>query len=360
MSYICNTCTASFKNKSSLNAHVKSAKYCLKLRETTATIIPSFICDVCEKTFTTKQHLQQHYQSCCSHHGYIKYKVLYSSLQVEKQQLQAEYLHFQKLTEKQLSDKDVMIDKLRADMQQLSMEAVKRPSTVNNTNNNVNTTNINNLAVFDRNQLVDAVQRNPLNKEIVDKGLPGVAGHVGYLLKTEFEKPNYMIADASRLKCKYKNADGNIITDHKCNAIVSSISPHLSDQATDVFQDVASSYELRLNIHNLENNKIPTLQNYIKQVEKQIDDLPDRRTQNHPDRQRFNKLLEDYNDDLKDYFEQLNSLKQAALIKSVRLDIPLESYEEDLDKTSRNLKDIKQITGETKTSFAKSLIHTIS
>ncbi len=355
MSYTCNICTSSFTNKSSLNAHVKSAKYCIKLRESKESTT-EFLCDICQKSFSTKQNLQQHYGICCSHPGYIKYKELYMVAQTEKIQIQAENNHLKN----QLGDKNVMIDKLRADLQQLSMEAVKRPSTVNNTNNNVNTTNINNLAVFDKNQLVNAVQRNPLNKEIVDKGLPGVAGHVGYLLKTEFEKPNYMIADASRLKCKYKNEDGNIITDHKCSAIVSSISPHLSDQATDVLQDVASSYELRLNIHNLENNKIPTLQKCIKQVEKQIDDLPDRRTQNHPDRQRFNKLLEDYNDDLEDYFEQLNSLKQEALRKSVRLDIPLESYEEDLDKTSRNLKDIKQITGETKTSFAKSLIDTIS
>ena len=263
---------------------------------------------------------------------------------------------------KQLIDKNELIDKLQANLQELSIEAVKRPTTIttNNTNNNVNTTNINNLAIFDKTQLIDVVQKNPLNKAIVDKGIPGVASHVGILMKNEFEKPNYLIADASRLKCKYKNEDGNIITDHKCSAIVSSISPELSDQAANVYKGVATSYELRLKIHNLENNKIPNMRKYIEQIEKQIEDLPDQRTLNHPDRPRLNQMLEDYNYDLDDLLSQLEDLKEDASLNQVRLDIPLEYYEEDLDKTSKNLKDIKDITGDSKTSFAKSLIEAMS
>jgi hypothetical protein len=340
-SFICETCKKSFSKRCNLNVHIKTAKYCIKMRDD-LTITDSFTCDICTKNFSSKQNYQQHYGLCAMQPGYIKLKELCIQQQAK------------------IEEKDNLIEVLRRDLQILSLEAVKRPTTVNNTNNNSNTTNINNLAVFVKSEIKSAIQSNPINKNIMDKGIPGVAEHVGEVMKSQFIPPMYMIADASRLKCKYKDEDGNIVTDHKCSAIVSSISPELSDQATTIHKKVASSYEIRLNIANIENIKIPTSRKLIRQVEQQIDDLPDRRMKNHPDRPRLQQLLEDYNDDFRDLIMQLETLKEEAELNNVRLDVPLEYYEEDLDKTSQNLKDIKNITGENKAVFAKTLIEIIA
>jgi hypothetical protein len=250
------------------------------------------------------------------------------------------------------------IQQLNDNIQQLSLEAIKRPSTVNNNNNNTHTTNINNLAVFVKSDLEDALISNPINKQIMHQGVPGIAQHVGSIIKAKTPSV-YMITDASRLKCKYKDENGNIVTDHKCNAIVSSVSPALSEQASSIHRTVASAYEIRRNIHALENIKIVSMHKCIKTVQQQLDDLPDRRSLNHPDRPRLNQQLEDYNEDLKDLLDQLESFKEQAINSGVRLDVPIEFYEEDYDKTSQHLKDIKNIPTDNKASFAKTLIESI-
>lgn len=47
-------------------------------------------------------------------------------------------------------------------------------------------------------------------------------------------------------------------------------------------------------------------------------------------------------------------------MNAVSIDVPIEFYEEDFDKTSQHLKDIKSIPTDHKGSFAKTLIETIS
>jgi hypothetical protein len=83
--------------------------------------INSFPCEICGKVFTTKQNFQQHYGSCVSQPGYVKLKELSIQLQA--------FLHDK---DKQLADKDLLIDKLRFDLQQVTLEAVKRPTNVTN------------------------------------------------------------------------------------------------------------------------------------------------------------------------------------------------------------------------------------
>jgi hypothetical protein len=57
----CNYCKNKFKNVSSLNYHMKTAIYCLKLRNTTNTL---FKCEYCSKNFSSNNKRYMHVKKC--------------------------------------------------------------------------------------------------------------------------------------------------------------------------------------------------------------------------------------------------------------------------------------------------------
>lgn len=58
--YKCNFCEKEFSNKSSLNNHQKTAKYCLEKQG----LVSSFKCDGCDKLFGTNLRLTEHISIC--------------------------------------------------------------------------------------------------------------------------------------------------------------------------------------------------------------------------------------------------------------------------------------------------------
>jgi len=66
----CEFCSRNFKNKSSLNLHQKTTKYCLELQkkennfEDAPSIEGNYECEFCNKKFNLKNHLQTHYKTC--------------------------------------------------------------------------------------------------------------------------------------------------------------------------------------------------------------------------------------------------------------------------------------------------------
>ena len=59
----CCYCKKKFSNKSTLNTHQKTTKYCLKIQNTEIDL-NKFNCNYCKKILTTKQHLSTHLSSC--------------------------------------------------------------------------------------------------------------------------------------------------------------------------------------------------------------------------------------------------------------------------------------------------------
>lgn len=62
----CGYCQKIFSNKHNLKVHQNTAKYCLKLRDSTAmgTATPLNHCLHCDKSFTSKQTLTYHIRIC--------------------------------------------------------------------------------------------------------------------------------------------------------------------------------------------------------------------------------------------------------------------------------------------------------
>jgi len=189
----CDICDNSFKNKYSLKKHQKTAKYCLKLK------IETFNCESCKSLFQTNNLLNVHEQIC------IKYI---------KNQIKIDY-------EKLIDSKNTEIQSLKEQVQDLqnkleniAIEATKRPTTINATNNNQRISHIiNNLQPLTDEHLREQAQY--LTLEHVKNGAEGYAKYA-----LEYPLKNRVVCvDFSRRKLKYKNADGELITDPEMSKI---------------------------------------------------------------------------------------------------------------------------------------------
>jgi len=181
----CSFCKKKFKNKYILETHQKTAQYCLKIQKKST----QFVCEYCGKHLTTKRWLINHYQSCINyivHTQTSEYKEKIISL------------------ESQVSDQKETIRELQNKLENIALQAVKRPTTMNKTNiNNF----IQNMEPITQEHLVEYTQK--LTLEHIQKG---ASGYAEYALEYPL-KDRIACVDYSRRKIKFKNKDGDLITD---------------------------------------------------------------------------------------------------------------------------------------------------
>lgn len=201
--YICQYCSKELASKSSFNNHIAKARYCIKNRNKTDKII-QFVCKDCDKHFTSKQSLEIHSLKCIEK-AINKLKNDYESKIAE--------LEFQNQEQKQ-----TIID-LQNKLQEVALTAVSRPT---------KTTQINNYI-----QQLQPVTDEYLNDNIkhlsIEHILKGPEGYADYAL--EYPLKNRLICvDYSRRKVKFKDKDGNIITDPEMNNLATKFFNSIKDK----------------------------------------------------------------------------------------------------------------------------------
>ena len=188
----CQYCHNGFSNKQNLNAHQRTAKYCLKIQGKTLT--KEYKCDACLKTFPSSTKLRRHQTACSS-------SKLVIGLNKKIIELDKKIISLEERCKILLEDKL----KLQASYEKLSLTAVKRPTISNKT------MNINN---FIKNM-------QPLKVQDIESSVPlltlehhakGAEGYAEFALEFPF-KDKIVCVDVSRNKIKYKNDDGDIIED---------------------------------------------------------------------------------------------------------------------------------------------------
>ena len=196
MIYTCSFCKAEFKNNSLLVRHQKTAKYCLEKQK-----ISSYNCSYCSKSLSSIERLETHLLKCNNFIRFQKDKE-YTILLENKDK---EYTIL-------LENKDKQIKELQDIIEKLATTAINRPTQTTQINNYIHT-----LKPISQENL--EYNTNNLRIEHILKGPEGYAEFaLDYPLKD-----SVVCVDYARRKVKYKDEEGNIITDPKMTKLMTQL-----------------------------------------------------------------------------------------------------------------------------------------
>jgi hypothetical protein len=215
--YLCSFCNKEFSTKSSLNLHKKTAKYCLEKQG--ANII-EFKCDFCNKILGSKQRLNEHTLVCDTYKEvamrYEKHRKEMNEMKIEHQkeineikiehhkeinEMKEQNRYLIEIYKNQIEDMKEQIN----DMQNKLFTIASKPQQVSNTTKmNIATMNIQNISEQHINEQVPNLTIDHIKK--------GAVGYTEYFLDYPL-KERIICSDFARKKLKYRNEDGDWITD---------------------------------------------------------------------------------------------------------------------------------------------------
>ena len=235
----CEHCHNILTTLSSLKLHQKTAKYCLAKQNKVA---EEYLCAFCNTSFTLKSSLHKHLRICKSNTPLIQEQL--HELDLVKKELESSLLREKELnskikelkidSDKKLYEKDIIISEqtkliknletdykrhiemqnkdLHDRIQSMAEKAIAKPSTVNK---NITTTNqiINNMMPITEAHLQEHIQNlNPIHVQ------NGASGYAKYALEYPL-KDMIVCTDFQRRSCKYKDENGNVVSDPEMTKI---------------------------------------------------------------------------------------------------------------------------------------------
>ena len=226
----CEFCNKTFKNISSLNNHIKTAKYCLKIQGKDINI---FTCEFCKKEFTKKDHYKEHNLICKNKKdNYIEI-------------LEEKCNNYEKL---QL-EKDKQIEKLQSELVSIAITAASKPINIQNNQHNQRINNtINNLIPITDDHFKDQVQY--LTLEHIKNG---ANGYVQYALEFPL-KDRITCTDFSRRKIKYKDSEGNLVDDPEMTKLSQKFFRAIEEKNSILINEYLNDIQNKFNILNTNSN----------------------------------------------------------------------------------------------------------
>jgi hypothetical protein len=228
----CQFCENNFKTKGVLKSHQKTTKYCLKLQN--KDLETSFICSGCDSKFTQKINLNNHTRVCSLFESDLLKK--YNLLEKEIIDLKTYKSRFCKLTdeynEMRIEHKreiQILQDKL----ENIAIKATQRPTTTYNNRTQINNI-IEKMDIITDNHLMD--QSPNLTVEHIKQG---VKGYVEYAINYPL-KNRILCVDYARRKIKYRDANGEILTDPEMSTLSRKFFESIADKNKTLAMDVVS------------------------------------------------------------------------------------------------------------------------
>ena len=215
----CQYCKNVFSTNTSLTNHQRTAKYCLKLRD--VKLEKLYTCDGCSKSFSRSYHLQRHQKQCKSNDRL--YELESKLAQVEKDI---------EIYVKEISQKNIVIQEqketikeLQDKLENIAIKAVSRPT---NMTKNTQINYINQLKPVTEEVLLDNAQHLS-----IDHIMKGPKGYAQYALEYPL-KDRLLCVDYSRRKVKFKDKDGNVITDPEMTGLATKFFNSIKDKNQDL------------------------------------------------------------------------------------------------------------------------------
>jgi len=264
----CEYCEKVLKTSSSLKLHQKTTKYCLVKQN--KMVENEFSCFACGVGFTLKSSLHSHLKIC-------KENTPEKELRREYERREKEIIstYDKKLEEnniennKKMSDKDKIISEqkniikelqteykrhmemqnkdLQDRIQSMAEKAIDKPSTLNqNTVNQI----INNLLPITTEHL-----NNQAQYLTIDHVKNGAVGYAKYALEHPL-KDRLVCTDTSRKKGKYKDSDGNIVSDPEMSSITKKLFLAIKDRNSELITEYANDLKVKLDSFGSDNNEM--------------------------------------------------------------------------------------------------------
>ena len=258
----CEFCGNEFSNKTSLNSHQKTAKYCLELRNAQVTL---YSCEHCKKGFTKPFHLQRHQEICKT----IDANTLLNLKSIKQENIELKNQHI--IYKKEIENKDriiseqkliieeqkIIIKEFQDDqrkqnkdltdrIQSMAEKAIAKPSTVNQTT----TTNqiINNMMPITDAHLQEHIQNlNPLHVQ------NGASGYAKYALEYPL-KDMIVCTDFQRRSCKYKDENGNVVSDPEMTKITKRLFSAIKERNEELINEYSAELQAKWKAINASGN----------------------------------------------------------------------------------------------------------
>ena len=254
----CNFCNKNFITKYSLNNHKKTAKYCLKIQN----IEPDNkenICNHCDKKFTTKNSMKLHIISCKENIRSIeKEKEKYAEflknenikkdaeinlLKKELYLLKKEKTYFENRSinyKEQLDKRIEEINNLQNRLEKMALKAIEKTTITTSTHNTI----INNLPVFHSQEFINNKIQDKFDDRYFHNEMKGIVQFTyDHILKLDDNNLIYVCCDYGRKNFKYKDKDGNEITDPEAIKLISMIQDKLYDKTCYLHDWAVNEYD---------------------------------------------------------------------------------------------------------------------
>jgi hypothetical protein len=271
----CSYCNHTFSTKTSLISHQKTAKYCLKIQASEGIDIKFlFTCDFCSKILSQQIDLDRHQLKCSSkkeadnnnkHELIIKelenklslkdklikkirientQKLLEKDkiIEIKKKDLQEHKRVIKELQEEYKKQMEMQNKDLQDRMQSMAEKAIAKPSSFNQI--------INNLLPITTEHLNDQVQYLT-----IDHVKNGAIGYAKYALEHPL-KDRLVCTDTSRKKGKYKDSDGNIVSDPEMSSITKKLFLAIKDRNSELITEYANDLKVKLDSFGSDNNEM--------------------------------------------------------------------------------------------------------
>jgi hypothetical protein len=256
----CLYCKTVLKTISSLNQHQKTAKYCLSKQQKKPE--KQYECCFCNTGFTVKSALHSHLSICKANTPIIQEQL--QELDIVKKKLESSLLREDDLTikikkitneyQKKLSEQKLIIEEqklvikdfqdgqrkqindLNDRIQSMAEKAIAKPSTVNK---NITTTNhiINNMMPLTDVHLQEHIHN--LNTVHVQNG---ASGYAKYALEYPL-KDMILCTDFQRRSCKYKDENGNVVSDPEMTKITKRLFSAIKERNEELINEYSAELQ---------------------------------------------------------------------------------------------------------------------
>ena len=259
----CKYCNQILKSASSLNQHQKTAKYCLSKQNKEP--IKEHVCNFCGTGFLVKSTLNSHLRICKASNPMVQEQlqmfdetksrldlslsrekensIIFENKIIEKDRIIEE----QKLIIKEFQDDQRKQNKDLTDrIQSIAEKAISKPSTVNQNT----TTNqiINNMMPITDEHLQEHIHN--LNSIHVQNG---ASGYAKYALEFPL-KDMIVCTDFQRRNCKYKDENGNVVSDPEMTKITKRLFSAIKERNEELINEYSAELQAKWRSMNVSAN----------------------------------------------------------------------------------------------------------